>query len=60
MNKLKENHKVFLKHDTLVLKSQQRFKSEACNVFSEEINKAALSANNDKVIKSINWKEIYT
>ena len=60
MNKLKENHKVFLKHDILVLKSQQRFKSEARNVFSEELNKTALSANNDKVIKSINWKEIYT
>ena len=60
MNKLKENHKVFLKHDILVLKSQQRFKSEALNVFSEEVNKTALSANDDKVIKSINWKEIYT
>ena len=44
----------------LVLKSQQRFKSEARNVFSEEVNKTALSANDDKVIKSINWKEIYT
>ena len=60
MNKLKENHKVFLKHDILVLKSQQRFKSEARNVFSEEVNKTELSANDDKVIKSINWKEIYT
>ena len=52
MNKLKDNHKVFLKHDILVLKSR--------NVFSEEVNKTALSANDDKVIKSINWKEIYT
>ena len=48
MNKLKENHKVFLKHDILVLKSQQRFKSEARNVFSEEVNKTALSANDIK------------
>ena len=31
-----------------MLKTQQRFKSERHNVFIEEINKIALSSNDDK------------
>ena len=31
-----------------ILKSQQRFKSEAHNVYTEEVNKIALSSNDDK------------
>ena len=31
-----------------MLKSQQRFKSEAHNLYTEEINKVALSSNDDK------------
>ena len=38
VDNLKENHKEFLKHIIFVLKSQQRFKSEARNVFTEEVN----------------------
>ena len=34
------------------LKSQQRFKSEAYNVYTEEINKVALSSNNDKRLQT--------
>ena len=41
------------------LKTQQRFKGERHNVFTEEIIKIALSSNDDKRIKSINSIEIY-
>ena len=37
----------------LLLKSQQRFKSGRRNVFTEKINKIALSLNDDKRIQSI-------
>ena len=40
-------------------KSQQRFKSEKHNVFTKEINKIALSSNDDKRIKSIDLVETY-
>ena len=30
-----------------VLKTQQKFRSEECNVFTEKVNKIALSANSD-------------
>ena len=33
-----------------MLKTQQRFKSEKHNVFTEKINKIALSSNDDKRI----------
>ena len=45
--------KEFLKNDKLILKTQQRFKSEKNNVFTEEINKNALSPNDDKGVQSI-------
>ena len=35
-------------HKNNRLKSQQRFKSKKHNVFTEAVNKIALSANNDK------------
>ena len=38
-----ENHKEFIKNNRSILKMQQRFKSERHNVFTEEINKIALS-----------------
>ena len=34
------------------LKLQQRFKSKAHNVYTEEINKIALSSNDDKRLKT--------
>ena len=40
---LKEDQKEFIKNNTLILKTQQRFKSQRHNVFTEEINKIALS-----------------
>ena len=36
----------------IILKSQQRFKSERYNIFPEEINKIVLSSNDDKRIQS--------
>ena len=37
-----------LLNDEIILKSQPRFKNEAHNVYTEEINKIALSSNDDK------------
>ena len=35
----------------IVLKSQQRFKSEKHDVYTEEINKISLSSNDDKILQ---------
>ena len=43
-----ENYKDCLFNDKIILKSQQRFKSDHHNVYREEINKIALSSNDDK------------
>ena len=40
-------------------KTQQRFKSETHNVFTEEINKIVLSSNDDKRMRSIDLIETY-
>ena len=42
------DYKDFLVSNELILKPQQRFKSEAHNVYTEEIHKIALSSNDDK------------
>ena len=42
-----------------IIKTQQRFKSERHNVFTEVINKIALSANDDKRILAIDSMETY-
>ena len=36
----------------IILKSQQIFKSEGCNVYTEEVNKTALSSNDDKRLQT--------
>ena len=43
-----DNLKEIIKYKKVVLKTQQRFKSERHNVFTEEINTIALSSNDDK------------
>ena len=44
----------------MILKTQQRFKSERRNVFTEKkINKIALSSGNDKRMQSIDSIETY-
>ena len=39
-------------HDKIILKSQQRFKSNHDKVYTEEINKIALSSNHDKRLQT--------
>ena len=56
VNKLKESHKEFLKDNTLILKILQKFKSETHNVFTEEVNKVALSAKDGKRIQLFDCK----
>ena len=56
---LKEDQKVFVKNNKLILKIQKRFKSEKYNVFTGEINKDALSSNDDKRMQAIGSIETY-
>ena len=49
----KEDQKYFLKNNKLILKTQQIFKSERYDVFTEIINKIALSSNDNKRMQSI-------
>ena len=46
-----------MKHK-LILQTQERFKSERGNVYTEEINKIALSSNDDKRVQPIDLKEV--
>ena len=41
-----------LLNDKVVLKSQQRFKSERHDVYTEKVNKIPLSSNDDKRLKT--------
>ena len=42
-----------------ILKSQQRFKSDYHNVYTERINKIVLSSNDDKRLRTFNKITIY-
>ena len=42
-----------------ILKSQQRFKSDYHNVYTERINKIVLSSNDDKRLQTFNKITIY-
>ena len=46
------DYKDSLLNNKIILKSQQRFKSEAHNVYTEEVNKIALSSNDDKRLQT--------
>ena len=54
-----DSFKEIIKYNKLILKTRQRFKSERHNVFTEEINKIALSSNYDKWMQSIDSTESY-
>ena len=58
VNILKKDHEESIKNNTLILKTQQGFKSERCNVFTGKANKVLLSLNADKRMQSIDSKEI--
>ena len=52
-----DSPKEFIKNNKLILKTQQRFKSKRHNVFTEEVNKIALSSSDDKRMQSIDLIE---
>ena len=59
VDSLKKGHKEFVKNNKLISKSQRRLKIKKQNVFTEEINKIALSANDDKRMQLIDSIETY-
>ena len=58
VDNLRENHKEFVKSNKIILRSQQRFQSERNNLYTKEVNKIALCANDDKSIQSVDSIEI--
>ena len=54
-----ENYKDCLFNDKIILKSQQRFKSDHHNVYTEEINKIALSSNDNKRLQTSDRVKTY-
>ena len=48
-----ENYNDSLFNDKIILKSQQTFKSQLHNVYTIEINKIALSSNDDKRLQKL-------
>ena len=53
MDSLRESHKEFIENNKLILKSQQRFTINKHYVFTKEVSRIALSANDDKKIQLI-------
>ena len=54
-----ENYKDCLSNNKIILKSQQRFKSDHHKVYTEGINKIALSSNDDKRLQTSVRIKIY-
>ena len=54
-----ENYKDCLFNDKIILKSQQRFKSDCHNEYTEKVNKITLSSNNDKRLQTFNKITMY-
>ena len=46
-------------NNEILLKLRQRFKSEAHNVYTKEINKIALSSNDDKRLQTYDGSTTY-
>ena len=59
IDSLRKIYKKFIRNNKSIWKTQQRFKSERHNVWAEEINKTALSSNNDKRMPLIDAIERY-
>ena len=55
----KRKHKESIRNNILISKRQQIFKSAKQNVFTKEINKIALSSNDDERMKSIDSIKTY-
>ena len=54
-----ENYKDSLFNDKIILKSQQRFRSYDHKVYTEEVNKIALSSNDDKRLQTFDKVTTY-
>ena len=54
-----KNYTDCLFNDKIILQSQQRFKSDCHNVYTEEINKIALSSNDDKRLQTFDKIKTY-
>ena len=54
-----KNYKDCLFNDKIMLKSQQRFKSDHQNVYTGEINKIALSSSHDKRLQTSDMIKTY-
>ena len=54
-----ENYKDCLFNHEVTLKSQRRFKSNHHKVYTEEVNKIALSSNDDKRLQTFDGIETY-
>ena len=54
-----ENYTDCLFNDKIILKSQQRFKSDRYKVYTEESNKIALSSDDDKRLQTFDGIETY-
>ena len=55
----KGTKKCVIKCYKTILKSQQRFKSNCYNVYTEQINKIALSGNDDKRLQTFDKSTTY-
>ena len=54
-----KNYKGCLLNNKIILQSQQRFKSDHHNVYTEQINKIALSSNDDKRLETFDKTTTY-
>ena len=54
-----ENCKYCLLNNEIMLQLQQRFKNHHHNIYTEKINKIALSSNNDKRLKTFDKIKTY-
>ena len=57
IDSLKRDQKKFIRNNTLILKTQKRFKSERVNGFTEETNMITLSSNHEKKMQSVDLIE---
>ena len=56
---IKRDYKDCLFKNKMILKSQQRFKIDYHNVYTEQINKTALSSNDDKRLQTFDTITTY-
>ena len=59
MDSYKKDHKDFIRNNKLILKTQQRFKSECIMFLLKRLIRLFLSSNDDKRMQSIDSIETY-